>query len=174
MRYIGRALTASAFVLGACAGGDNKTATDTATAAPAATTPAATTPAATTPAATTAAAPITGTTHEVKMIGDEKGYKFVPAQLTVKPGDGIKFIMVTGGPHNVGFDASAMAPDMVTKFSANMPDAPSAKMSAMESPMLVNANDSYTVSFAGVKPGTYSFHCTPHLAMNMKGSVTVQ
>jgi len=121
-----------------------------------------------------AAAPATGKTIDVKMLGDEKGYRFDPATITVKAGDGVKFIMVTGGPHNIGFDASAMSPDMVTKFSANMPDAPSAKMSAMESPMLMNANDSYTVSFAGVKPGTYSFHCTPHLAMNMKGSVTVQ
>ncbi len=166
MRYFGRALVASAFVLGACAGGDKKTATDTTTVTPAATNPATPAPAATTPAAAAAPAPITGTTHEVKMIGDDKGYRFVPAQLTVKAGDGIKFVTVSGGPHNVGFDNPAMAP--------NMPDAPSAKMSGTESPMLMNAGDSYTVSFAGVKPGTYSFHCTPHLAMNMKGSVTVQ
>jgi len=25
-----------------------------------------------------------------------------------------------------------------------------------------------------VKPGQYPFHCTPHLAMNMKGTITVQ
>jgi len=37
-----------------------------------------------------------------------------------------------------------------------------------------NPNEKYVISFGGVKPGKYDFHCTPHLAMNMKGSVTVQ
>jgi plastocyanin len=40
--------------------------------------------------------------------------------------------------------------------------------------MLMNPNEAYAVSFGGVKPGKYTFHCTPHLAMNMKGTVTVQ
>jgi len=31
-----------------------------------------------------------------------------------------------------------------------------------------------TISLGGIKPGTYPFHCTPHLAMGMKGTLTVQ
>src|SRR5450759_3482761 len=78
MRFYGIALMASTAVLGAFGG--EKAATDAAAAnaaAPAsATNPAATTPAATTPAAgAVAAAPATGTTHEVKMIGDATGYR---------------------------------------------------------------------------------------------------
>ena len=38
----------------------------------------------------------------------------------------------------------------------------------------MTANESYTVSFAGLKAGTYDFNCTPHLANNMKGTITVQ
>ncbi|MEO7966215.1 MAG: hypothetical protein ABIT38_20125, partial [Gemmatimonadaceae bacterium] len=88
MRFYGIALATSAFVLSACGGGEKKAA-DTA-AAPAA--PAAETPAMTAPAATAgAAAAITGTIHDVKMIGDEKGYRFEPATITAKAGDGIKF-----------------------------------------------------------------------------------
>jgi plastocyanin len=30
------------------------------------------------------------------------------------------------------------------------------------------------VSFAKIPPGKYDYICTPHAAMNMKGSVTVQ
>ena len=37
------------------------------------------------------------------MIGDAKGYRFEPADITIKQGDAIKFIMVSGGPHNVAF-----------------------------------------------------------------------
>ena len=48
------------------------------------------------------------------------------------------------------------------------------KIAELQSPMLMNPNEEYTISFGGVKPGMYEFHCTPHLAMNMKGKVTVQ
>src|SRR5215208_6757757 len=112
MRFYGLALAASAIVLGACAGGDNKAADTTATPAPAATTPAATptdsagaAPAAgaAPSAAPGAMAAITGTTHEVKMIGDEKGYRFEPADLKIKAGDGVKWTVVSTPPHNVAF-----------------------------------------------------------------------
>lgn len=173
MRFYGIALLASVTVLGAC-GGEKKPATDTAAAnaaAASATTPAATTPVAAAPTGgAVAAAPATGATHEVKMIGDATGYKFEPANITVKQGDAIKFIMVSGGPHNVAFlnvtDAAAKA-----QLDANMSGA---KMGELSSPMLMQPNEGYVVSFAKVPAGKYDFTCTPHAAMNMKGAVTVQ
>jgi plastocyanin len=42
-------------------------------------------------------------------------------------------------------------------------------MSPLTGKLLVNPNETYTISFAKIKPGTYDFHCTPHLAMGMKG-----
>lgn len=168
MRFLGLAVvTGAAIVLGACGGGD-KAATDTAAAAPAAGATAAAAPAAA-PAAAGAMAPITGTTHEVQMIGDGTGYKFVPADITIKAGDGIKFIMVSGGPHNVAFDPAAVGAAKA-QLMANMPE----QVGELSGKMLLTAGESYTISFAGVAPGTYDFHCTPHLAMNMKGKVTVQ
>ena len=169
MRFLGFAFVSSAIVLGACSGGGEKKADSAATAAPAATDTAA-------PAATTAAtpagamAPITGQTVEVKMVGDDKGYRFEPADIKLKAGDGIKFIMVTGGPHNIAFDPATIPADVKPQLSANMPN----QQGELSSPLLTNPNDAYTISFANVKPGTYPFHCTPHLAMGMKGTVTVQ
>jgi plastocyanin len=171
MRYLGfMALTASTIVLGACGGSEKKAAdTTTATTSDSASAPsAAATPSA--PAAgAVAPAPITGATHEVKMIGDAQGYRFDPASITIKQGDGIKYINVTGGPHNVTFDPAALPADVKPQLAANMPNA----ISELSSPMLVNPNDSYTVSFAKIKPGTYEAHCTPHMAMNMKQAITV-
>ena len=172
MRFYGLALAASAIVLGAC-GGDKGKASDTGMAAGAATdTTMAATPAATgtATAGTAAMAPITGKTIEVKMVGDEKGYRFEPADITVKQGDGIKFIMVSGGPHNVAFDPATLPADVKPQLTANMPN----QMSELSGPLLVNPNEAYTISFAAVKPGKYDFHCTPHLAMGMKGTITVQ
>jgi plastocyanin len=188
MRFYGIALLAGATILGAC-GGEKQPAADSSAAASAATSnttpaPAAdTTAAATAPAAgaaapaagapaagAAAAAPATGKTVEVKMIGDATGYKFEPANVTVKQGDAIKYIMVSGGPHNVTFqnvtDAAAKA-----QLDANMPGQ---KMGELAGPMVMQPNEAYTISFAKVPAGKYDYICTPHAAMNMKGTVTVQ
>ena len=55
------------------------------------------------------------------------------------------------------------------QLSANMDN----QMSELTGPLLTNPNDTYEISFAGVAPGKYPFHCTPHQAMNMKGTITV-
>lgn len=178
MRFYGLALAASAVVLSACAGGDKGTAdtvgvaTDTSAAAATAAAPAATTPAATTPTAgAVAMAPITGTMHEVKMVGDAKGYRFEPANVTAKAGDGIKFTVVGGGPHNVAFDPATIPADSKAQLDANMgPD----KMGELSSALKMNPGESVTVSLGNIKPGNYPFHCTPHLALGMKGQITVQ
>ena len=104
------------------------------------------------------------------MIGDATGYKFEPANTTVKQGDAVKFVMVSGGPHNVTFqnvtDAAAKA-----QLDANMPGQ---KMGELAGPMVMQPNEAYTVSFAKVPAGTYNYNCMPHAAMNMKGTITVQ
>src|SRR5215212_868372 len=121
MRFYGIALAVSAVVLGACAGGDKNAGDTTAVAVDTSAAVVAVAPAPA-PAAGGAvtAAPITGTTHEVKMIGDATGYKFEPANITVKSGDAIKYIMVSGGPHNVAFQNVADAA-VKAQLDANMP-----------------------------------------------------
>jgi plastocyanin len=169
MRFLGQTLLAGVFVLGACAGGDKAAAnSDTAAVAVASDTAAA--PAAGGATSAAAGAPITGTIHEVKMVGDENGYRYEPADFTIKQGDGVKFIMVSGGPHNVGFDAADLPAGAADVLTANMPE----QQSPLQGPFLMNADQSYTISFAGAPKGKYPYHCLPHLAMNMKGVITVE
>lgn len=177
MRFYGIALLAGAAVLGGC-GGEKQAATDTAAANAAATTTTTATTSTNTatpaPAAGAAgaatAAPATGKTVEVKMIGDATGYRFDPANVTIKAGDAVKFVMVSGGPHNVAFqnvtDAAASA-----QLDANMPGQ---HMGPLSGPMVMQPNENYVVSFAKVPAGKYDYICTPHQAMNMKGTITVQ
>ena len=178
MRFYGIALLAGAAMLGAC-GGEKQPATDTAAANAAATTTtsATTTTTTATPAATpgaaagaAAAAPATGKTVEVKMIGDASGYKFDPANVTIKSGDQVKWVMVSGGPHNVAFQ-NVTDPAVAAQLDANMPGQ---KMGPLSGPMVMQPNEAYTVSFAKIPAGKYDYICTPHAAMNMKGTVTVQ
>lgn len=161
MRFNRIALVAGAALLAACGGGEPAPA-DTAVAPAPAPAPA--------PATGTAtAAPITGTTHTVNMVGDEKGYRFEPATLTVAPGDGISFVMVSGGPHNVAFDAATIPEAAKAQLQANMPNS-----ADFSSPMMMTANETWTVSMGNIPAGTYGIICTPHLAMGMKMELIVK
>ena len=168
MRFNGIALFASAALVAACGGSDSKTADTAAAAVPE--TPAAAPAVPAAPTGAVAASPVTGTVHEVKMVGDDKGYRFEPGSLTVKAGDGVKFVMVSGGPHNVAFDAATVPEDQKAQLQANMTNSPG----DLTGPMLMNANEAWQVSLGNVKPGKYGVICTPHLAMGMKFELTVQ
>jgi plastocyanin len=172
MHLNGLTLLASAMLLSACGGGgDNANAGVTAGATGAATQqPAGAQPGATPAGGAASAQQATGQTHTVRMVGDAQGYRFDPANITVKRGDAVKWLMVSGGPHNVSFDANGIPGGAQAQLSANMPN----QQGPLASPMMMNANEEYTVSFAGVPAGAYNYVCTPHLAMNMKGVVTVQ
>ena len=176
MRFYGFAVAVGVITFGACAGGENKPG-DTTHVAVDTSSSATSTPGGTasstagTSGGAAAMAPITGTTKTVNMVGDAKGYRFEPANVTVKQGDGIKFVVVSGGPHNVAFDAATMPGDVKAQLDANMG---SDKASELSSNMKMNAGESVTVSFAKVKPGQSPYHCVPHLALGMKGVITVQ
>ena len=175
MRFNGIVISLGAIVLGACAGGEKNPAdttgvkVDTTAASTAATTPAVT------PATVTGTmAPITGTTHEVKMIGDTKGFRFDPATITVKAGDGIKFLNMGGGPHNVAFDPTTVPADVKAQLNANY-GADHDPVNDLSSKLTsVTAGDAITVSFANIKPGTYGLFCMPHKMMGMTGKIIVQ
>ncbi len=117
-------------------------------------------------------APVTGKMHEIKMVGDAKGYRFEPANLTIKAGDGIKFVMVgSQGPHNVAFEAGKLTAAVKAQLTANLG---TQKMADLMSSMVMANGESITVSFAKIPAGAYAYNCTPHLAMGMKGIITVQ
>lgn len=121
-------------------------------------------------AASGTAAPITGKTWDVKMIGDASGYHFDPASLTIKQGDGVRWTVVSGPPHNVTFWPDSIPSGAQAQLGANMPQ----PVALMTSPMLANIGETYTASFGNVPAGTYHYYCTPHLALGMKGTIVVQ
>ena len=150
--------------LAACGGTDKGATSDTGAAAPASgpavgSTAVTTSPVTLATSAPGAAAAVTGKMTDVKMVGDAKGYRFEPANFTVKVGDGARFTNVSGGPHDVTF-----WPDSIPAGMAACP------LNRVNS----KPNQTYVVSFAGLKPGVYHYYCTPHLALGMKGTITVQ
>src|SRR5687768_4455082 len=110
------------------------------------------------------------TTHQVRMVQVGTAYRFEPASLTVSPGDRVRFINVSGGPHNVSFDPAKVPAAAKAALSAGMPN----QIQELWGPLMTEANASYTVSLAGVRAGTYEFFCMPHMAMGMRGTLTVR
>ena len=122
------------------------------------------------PAAADAAAQPTGPVVEVNMTGAGTVFKFEPAVITVPVGGTARFINVSGGPHNVAF-----YPDSIPAGAADLLNAAMAnRMDNLSGPFLINPNDRYDISFAGLPAGVYKGNCTPHLALGMKFTLTVQ
>src|SRR5437870_4807572 len=147
----------AAFAIVAC-GGDKKSAASLAEAA---------TPA---PAAARAAEPA-GAVVEVKMTGNgTTAAAFDPAKLTIKPGTTVRFINVSGGPHNVAFFTDSIPKGGADALKKGMPN----PMGDLTGPFLTQPNEKYDVSFTGTPAGVYKAYCLPHVALGMKIAITVQ
>ena len=122
------------------------------------------------PASAPAASGGNGATHDVNMVLEGSSYKYVPDQLTIKAGDQVRFINVSGGPHNVSFWADSIPSGAADALKAGMPD----QMAPLEGQLITEPNGVYAVSFANAPAGEYKYYCLPHLALGMKARITVQ
>lgn len=111
------------------------------------------------PSTTAPAAAGQGTVHNVRMTTTQGGASgtFEPASITVKKGDVIHFVSEGNAAHNASFPADQ------NPGAANLPAA---------SPYLTDGQ-TYDMPIT-MEPGTYNYHCDPHAAMGMKGTITVQ
>jgi plastocyanin len=116
-----------------------------------------------------AASPRAGTIV-VRMIGDAQGYRFEPSTINAHVGDVIQFVNTSGGPHNVTFWADSIPAGSATPLAQNM----GPTMSPLSGVLLTTPNQEYRVSLANLPPGTYKFHCLPHLALHMVGELVLQ
>ena len=99
----------------------------------------------------------TGQVIEVKMVTDGATNHFVPAEVTAKKGDVIRFVLESG-VHNVSFAADPNA------AAAGLPS---------PSPFLQQPGQTYDVAVT-FPAGKYAFQCDPHAMLGMVGSLTVQ
>lgn len=111
-----------------------------------------------------------GDTVTVQMIGSSNGYQFKPSTLQIKVGQTVKFVTVSGGPHNITFDAQDIPAGSEAALSQDMPN----QQAKLTGPLVTNPNDTYIITFKGVKPGAYKFYCLPHQSLGMQGTITVE
>ena len=109
--------------------------------------------------------------HTVHMLMDDEGFRFDPSYLTVNEGDGIRFLMVSGVPHNVTFDDHFIPAGARPQLAANLATVGARELAA---PVVTTVDSAYVVSTAGLPRGEYLFYCAPHRSLNMHGVLTVK
>ena len=97
----------------------------------------------------------------VKMVDvSNTEYQFEPSEITVQPGDTVRFVQTGAMPHNVDFRVMPEGTDLGD-----------AKMG----PFLTTPDETYDVVIDGrFAAGEHGFVCTPHEFMGMKGTLTVE
>ena len=118
-----------------------------------------------------AARPVLGKVHTVHMLLDDEGYRFEPSYLTVATGDGVRFQMVSGVPHNVTFDDRFIPRGSRAQLAANLRALGARDLAA---PVVTTPDSAYVVSTSGLPVGDYLFFCAPHRSLNMHGVLTIQ
>ncbi len=125
------------------------------------------------PAQTPAATPtISSAVVDVRMTGNSRNEAvFEPAALTISPGTTVRFINVSGGPHNVVF-----WPDSIPAGSTEVLNgAITGRQGNLATPYVVQPNATYELTFPATLPtGVYKGYCAPHLIMGMKIAITIQ
>ena len=114
---------------------------------------------------------VRGTTHTVRMVMDNEGFRFDPAYLTVDEGDGVRFLMISGVPHNVAFDDRFIPRTSRAQLAANIAALGGRELAA---PVVTLLDSSFVLSTAGLARGDYLFYCAPHRSLNMHGVLTVR
>jgi len=124
-----------------------------------------------TPAAPAAPpAPRRPATIVVRMVMVGATYRYEPSSISARVGDVVRFVNVSGGPHNVAFWADSIPAGAAAQLQKNM----GATMGPLIGALITAPNAEYRVSLAGLAPGTYKFYCLPHLAFRMTGQINLQ
>jgi plastocyanin len=85
-----------------------------------------------------AATPAPPRVRVVRMVMNGTTPRFQPATVTIHRGDRVRFVVVSGAPHNVSFDPAALPADMRPVLAAAMRN----QMQRLAGPLLVNNGDS--------------------------------
>lgn len=131
--------------------------------------------------ATSVAAQDQGTGHPHTVTIRMKDFKFVPATVTVTPGDTVRWVNTTNTPHDVDFVGEPSGGQLASR---DFPAIAAASRTVYDqkgpppevSPFLVSQGATYqlVIDPQYFPAGTYSYVCMPHQSFGMKGKIIVQ
>ncbi len=112
------------------------------------------------------AAPVErGTVTLVRMSAEGDGYAFEPADVSVRPGDVVRFVLSGSQPESVAFDTTGLPAPAVDFLR---------RQGLVRGPLLTRPGQVYDASFHDAPPGRYLFFSVPHASFGMRGAVVVE
>lgn len=109
--------------------------------------------------------------HEIRLETNpaRELYRFVPAQITARPGDVLLFKTVSGTPHSIVFEAAGISGPAREALNGAM----NRRAGDLSSPLLTANGAEYRIVVPALSPGRYPFFCLPHRAYDMRGVLVV-
>jgi plastocyanin len=109
--------------------------------------------------------------HEIRLEANpgRDVYRFVPANVSARPGDVLLFRTVSGTPHNIVFEAAGLSAPAHEALNGAM----SRRAGDLSSPLLSPDGAEYRIVVPAIGPGRYPFFCLPHRAYDMRGTLQV-
>jgi plastocyanin len=109
--------------------------------------------------------------HEIRLEADagKDTYRFVPDNISARPGDVLLFKTVSGTPHSIVFEASSLSGSAHEALNGAM----ARRAGDLSSPLLSPDGAEYRIVVPVVDPGQYQFFCLPHRAYDMRGTLRI-
>ena len=111
------------------------------------------------------------TVHDVELRGDlaESDYGFAPATLSVRPGDVLRFRVLSGAPHSIAFDSTGLSRSAKAALNRAMPG----RVSRLRGPLLVKEGETYRMVVPRLPSGSYRFYCLTHQVYEAVGTLVI-
>lgn len=109
--------------------------------------------------------------HEIRLEVDAERevFRFVPSQVSARPGDVLLFKTLSGTPHSIVFEAANLS----TPAHEALNGAMSRRAGDLSSPLLSPNGAEYRIVVPALEPGRYEFFCLPHRAYDMRGALQI-
>lgn len=106
-----------------------------------------------------------GGLHLVRLVARGSAYAFDPAEVRVRPGDVVRFVLAHPQPEAIAFDT--LAADSTARRYLAASD-------LMHGTLLTQPGQVYDVRFGDAPAGRYPFFSVPHAGEGMTGVVVVE
>jgi plastocyanin len=109
--------------------------------------------------------------HQVRLEANAERelFRFVPAQITARPGDVLVFRTASGSPHSIVFEPAGLSGPAHEALNGAM----NRRAGDLSSPLLSPDGAEYRMTVPVLNPGTYHFFCLPHRAYDMRGTLKI-
>jgi len=109
--------------------------------------------------------------HEIQMEANpqKEVFRFIPSQVTARPGDVLLFKAVSGAPHSIVFEAGSLSGPAHEALNGAM----SRRAGDLSSPLLNPNGAEYRITVPALAPGRYEYFCLPHRAYDMRGTLQI-